>query len=194
MNQIRGIVFDLDGTLVTSSLDFTLICSEIDCPVDLDVLTYVKQLSPEDRAEAEAIIHRHEVEDAEQSEWLPGAKRFVDQCRDLEIPMAILTRNSDYSSRIKIAKNEIPIATLYTRENSLPKPNPSALNMIADNYALPNESIMMIGDYKYDLQAGKNANMKTCLVNCEGEPDYLHLADYRYSTFVHLHQDFFALR
>ena len=193
MNQIRGIVFDLDGTLVTSSLDFNLIRSELDCPPEVDLLTYVEGLTLEQKIKAEKIIQKHEQEDAEQSEWIPGAQQFVERCLDCEMPLAILTRNSEYSSNKKIEKNNIPISLLFTRENSLPKPNPSALHEIADLFALPNQSILMVGDYKYDLQAGRNANMPTCLVNYEGEPDYLHLADYRYSSFIQLHKDFFAL-
>lgn len=191
LNHIRGIVFDLDGTLVTSTLDFNQIRLDIGCPADVDVLSFVETLSLDERTDAEAIIHQHEVEDAEQSEWLPGAKEFVDQCLALGMPLAILTRNSEFSSNKKIAKNNIPISLLYTRENSLPKPDPSALNEIAEIFSLPNPSIMMVGDYKYDLEAGRNANMSTCLVNCEGEPDYLYLADHRFSSFIHLHSAFF---
>ncbi len=44
LKHIRGIVFDLDGTLVTSNLDFSLIRSELGCPDGLDVLAYVDQL------------------------------------------------------------------------------------------------------------------------------------------------------
>ena len=194
LKHIRGIVFDLDGTLVTSNLDFSLIRSELGCPDELDLLTYVDRLSVSERVEAEAIIHRHEVEDAEQSEWLPGAEVFVQHCIESHLPLAILTRNSDFSSRRKIAKNKIPISYLFTRENSEPKPDPSALNQIASAFALPNESVLMVGDYKYDLQAGRNANMPTCLVNCEGEPDYLHLADYRFQSFIDFHEAFFKER
>ncbi len=150
--------------------------------------------SASEKVEAEAIIHRHEVEDAEHSEWLPGAEVFVQRCIESQLPLAILTRNSDFSSRQKIAKNKIPISYLITRENSKPKPDPSALNQIASAYSLPNESVLMVGDYKYDLQAGRNANMATCLVNCEGEPDYLHLADYRFRNFIDFHDAFFEER
>lgn len=194
MNHIRGIVFDLDGTLVTSSLDFNQIRLELNCPPNVDVLNFVASLPSQDRSEAEAIIHRHEVDDAEQSEWLPGAKMFVDRCLDYEIPMAILTRNSQFSSQIKIAKNSIPISLLYTRENSKPKPDPTALHEISKAFELSSREMMMVGDYKYDLQAGRNANMSTCLVNYEGEPEYLNLADYSYSRISHLHREFFANR
>jgi len=192
LQNIRALVFDLDGTLVTSVLDFNVIRAEIGCPEDVDVLSYVDQLTPAQKAEAEAIIHRHEVNDAEQSEWLPGAKEFVEACRTEEIPLAILTRNSDFSSRIKISRNQIPIPYLLTRENSKPKPDPGALQDIARSFKLAPEQVLMVGDYKYDLQAGRNAQMPTCLIHYEGTPDYLHLADFKFRDFSQFHRAFFG--
>ena len=31
-NNIRGVIFDLDGTLVSSELDFSLIKAQVGCP------------------------------------------------------------------------------------------------------------------------------------------------------------------
>lgn len=194
MNHIRALVFDLDGTLVTSNLNFSAIRAEIGCAADEDVLEYLERLEPDARAEAESVIHRHEVEDALQSEWIAGAREFVNDLREANFPLAILTRNSDYSSRVKISRNQIPIPYLVTRENSKPKPDPQALNRIAASFSIAPEKVLMVGDYKYDLQAGRNAAMPTCLVNFEGTPDYLHLADFSFSTVAELHREFFAKR
>lgn len=194
LKQIRALVFDLDGTLVSSALDFAQIRAELGCPADVDVLSFLDGLSRPERLHAEEIIHRHEVADAEQSDWLPGAQLFVETCRELALPLAILTRNSEQCSRIKIARNQIPIPYLLTRENAKPKPDPAALQQIAREFSLPCEQVLMVGDYKYDLQAGRNANMPTCLIHVEGAPDYLHLADYRFDNFDAFHRAFFAER
>jgi HAD superfamily hydrolase (TIGR01509 family) len=191
LKQIRAFVFDLDGTLVTSTLDFNQIRAELGCADTTDVLSFLEGLSHSERAKAEQIIHRHEVADAEQSEWLPGAREFVERCRKSEIPLAILTRNSEHSSRIKITRNQIPIPYLIARENSKPKPDPAALLQIARRFNLATDEILMVGDYKYDLQAGRNAQMPTCLVHVDGTPDYLHLADYRFRDFSEFYQAYF---
>lgn len=191
MKHIRALIFDLDGTLVTSTLDFAQIRAELGCSAQQDVLEFVEQLSGAERIEAQEIIHRHEVRDAESSEWLPGAKAFVHACRSAGMPLAIVTRNSDYSSRIKMSRNGIPIPYLVTRENSKPKPDPEALHQIAHAFSLDTASIMMVGDYRYDLEAGRNASMSTCLVNFDTMPEYAELADYRFSNFEQFHQAFF---
>ncbi|MBV0933130.1 HAD family hydrolase [Marinobacterium weihaiense] len=192
MKQLRGVIFDLDGTLVSSSLDFPAIKREIGCPVDADVLTFLETLSPQQRHAAQAVIHRHELQDAQGCDWIPGARAFVETCLQQRIPMAIVTRNSHQSSQLKIERNAIPIERVITRENSRPKPDPSALLEVARDFALPPHAVLMVGDYRYDLEAGRNANMKSCLVNYTTLPDYSHLADYAFPNFQSLHAAMFG--
>jgi HAD superfamily hydrolase (TIGR01509 family) len=191
MKHIRGVIFDLDGTLVTSSLDFMAIKQEIGCPTGEDVLSFLQSLPEKQQNAALEVIHRHELLDAQGSDWMPGARAFVDKCAADAIPMAIVTRNSLQSSRVKIERNAIPIDRLITRENSKPKPDPSALLHIASNFGLPTHAILMVGDYRYDLEAGRNANMPSCLIHYTTLPDYSHLADYHFQHFGLLYQAMF---
>ncbi|QEW06395.1 HAD family hydrolase [Nitrincola iocasae] len=191
MKHIRGVIFDLDGTLVTSSLDFMAIKQEICCPADEDVLSFLKSLPEKQQSAALDVIHRHELLDAQGSDWMPGARAFVDKCVENDIPMAIVTRNSFQSSRVKIERNAIPIDRLITRENSKPKPDPTALLQIAGDFGLPPHAILMVGDYRYDLEAGRNAKMPSCLIHYTTLPDYAHLADYSFQHFGLLHQAMF---
>ncbi|MBA4503061.1 HAD family hydrolase [Marinobacterium marinum] len=192
MKQLCGIIFDLDGTLVSSSLDFAAIKREIGCPPGVDVLTFLSSLPTEQQDEALAVIHHHEQQDALHSDWMPGARAFVDTCLERQIPMAIVTRNSCHTSRLKIERNAIPIDRVMTRENSAPKPDPAALLEIANDFALPTHKVLMVGDYRYDLEAGRNANMQSCLVNYTTLPDYSHLADYAFPDFQALHAAMFG--
>ena len=70
--SLRGVIFDLDGTLVSSSLDFARIRAEIDCPRGKDVLTHINEMQPEHRLIAERIVADHEARDAEQCARMPG--------------------------------------------------------------------------------------------------------------------------
>jgi HAD superfamily hydrolase (TIGR01549 family) len=192
LNNIKGFIFDLDGTLVTSSLDFLAIKAEIGCPADVDALMYIAQLPTEkERQETMDIIHFHEMRDAQSCDWIPGARAFVTECEARALPMAIVTRNSQRSSKVKLEKNNVPIQWLLTREDSIPKPDPTALLDIARGFELPVDQIMMVGDYRYDLEAGRNAGMPSCLVNFSVEPDYVHLADYCFKDFHQFHHAMF---
>lgn len=98
---------------------------------------------------------------------MPGAENFVQQARAKKLPLAIVTRNCKAATNTKINKNKIDIELVVTREDAPPKPNPSALLQIAEQWQLPCEELAYIGDYKYDIFAAHNANMQAWLyTNC----------------------------
>ena len=69
------IVFDLDGTLVDSSLDFAAMRAGTGCPDGVGLLEYVETLATAaEREAAHAVIHRYEMEGAERATWIPGAR------------------------------------------------------------------------------------------------------------------------
>lgn len=94
LTGIKGVIFDLDGTLVESSLNFTQMRADVGCPQNEDILTFVDALSC---AEAQASAHRailqHELDDAQNAKWLPIGKAMVEKVQAHMLPMAIVTRN-----------------------------------------------------------------------------------------------------
>ena len=60
MNNIRGLIFDLDGTLVDSRLDFDLMREEMELPPGR-ILESIAALPAERYSQCMAILHRHEV-------------------------------------------------------------------------------------------------------------------------------------
>ena len=195
MNHIAGIVFDLDDTLVTSKLNYLAIKKEIGCPAEADCLAFIDSLpSTAEKHAAMAIIHRHEMLDAQQSHWISGAKQFVEACSKDQIPMAIVTRNSRNALHLKVSNNHIPIEFLSSREDAPPKPSPIALLAIAKAFRLRPDQILMIGDYKYDLEAASRAGMLSCLINFQTLPEFADQADYVFPDFERLSEAFFGTR
>ena len=73
-SEIKGVIFDLDNTLVSSSLDFKTLKLSIGCRTDEDILEFVDKIeSTEHRQQADAKILAHEYNDAISSEILTGA-------------------------------------------------------------------------------------------------------------------------
>ncbi|RJG48158.1 HAD family hydrolase [Motilimonas pumila] len=184
--QIRGIIFDLDNTLVLSKLNFEQIRHDIRCPKGADILDFISTLPARERSVAEQKVREHELDDAQHATWLPGAKRYVDLLAKANIPMAIVTRNYSAAADVKMQRNRIPIPLLLTREDAPAKPNPTALLQIAKHWRIDHPEIMYIGDYKYDVDAANNAGMLSCLY-CPGAlPSYSGDADIVISHFDEL--------
>lgn len=162
---IRGVIFDLDGTLVESSLDFAKMRAEVGCPPTDDILTFIEALScSESQARARDVILQHELEDAHISRWLPNGKAMVEKAQQAGLPMAIVTRNSREATAVKMSNNSIPIHTVLTREDAPPKPDPTALLMVAEQWRLPPEKCLYVGDFIYDRHAAENAGMQWLMV------------------------------
>ena len=165
LTGIKGVIFDLDGTLVESSLNFTQMRADVGCPQNEDILTFVNALScAEAKANAHRAILQHELDDAQNAKWLPIGKAMVEKVQAHKLPMAIVTRNCRQATAIKVANNDIPIDYVLTREDAPAKPDPTALLMVANTWQLQPEDCLYVGDFIYDQQAAENAGMKWFLV------------------------------
>ncbi|MCJ8273181.1 MAG: HAD-IA family hydrolase [Psychrosphaera sp.] len=178
INHIDGIIFDMDGTLVDSSLDFVLMRQQVGCPQDVDMLKFIDAINdPVERQRCADLVIEHELQDARQSRWLPGAQQLMQQLHQHQIPQAIVTRNSAQACQIKISNNQIPVTLAITRENHRPKPAPDALLAVAQQWDIAPQRLMYVGDYLYDVQAGNNAGMMSCLITHERDLAYSSDAD-----------------
>ncbi|TMN84728.1 MULTISPECIES: HAD family hydrolase [unclassified Pseudoalteromonas] len=187
VEAIHGVIFDLDGTLVSSELDFSLIKAQIGCPDNEDLLDFIAELpSPYMREEAMNIVHQHELLDAQHATLLPGVSEAIALLHERNIPMAIVTRNFDKAAALKLKNNPLPISTVLTRSDAPAKPDPSALNAIATLWNISADNLLYVGDYLYDIQAAHNAKMRACLYAPDETPSYADQADYVLHDFYDL--------
>lgn len=176
---IKGVIFDLDGTLVDSILDFAAICAFLGVQHGTDLLEFIKKLPPQARDSALDYIHNQEMLDAHQSTWLPGAQKMMNKLNTASLPTAIVTRNSRAASNIKVQRNEITVDHLISREDAKPKPDPEALLDLCERWGLSPKHCLYVGDYHYDLDAAANAGMRSCLyTGAHTHPsNYQHFSD-----------------
>lgn len=176
--KISAVVFDLDNTLVSSSLDFGEIKSHIGCPDDEDILAFVDRLPPQEEKSATDTIHEFEMQDASTATKLAGTDKLLRLLNDLQIPTAIITRNNFEAASFKINNNHIDIGLVITREQFAVKPAPDALLYLAKHWQLSIDNILYVGDYLYDLQMANNANSQSCLIDYGKDLYYSELASF----------------
>lgn len=184
--KLSAIIFDLDGTLLTSNLDFIAMKSQLGCPQQQDLLCHIAELGERQQLRANHIVVQHEMLDAQQSNWIAGAQQCVSWLVEQQVPLAIVTRNCQQAVAVKLSKNAVPINLVLTREDCPPKPDPTGLLSIANAWGIEPKHIAYVGDYLYDLQAAKNAGMLACLYVEGEEPSYVKQADYVFSEYKQL--------
>lgn len=156
----RGVIFDLDGTLVDSQLDFAAIRAATGCPEGLGLLEYAEGLTDDAAAQVHRTIHQHEMAGAMAATWIPGADQWLAALRKQGLPTGILTRNSRAATTLTLSRLGIDVDIVLTREDCLPKPDPDGLLRIARQWALPCDALVYVGDFRYDIEAARGAGMQ----------------------------------
>lgn len=185
MAKPAGIIFDLDGTLADSKLNFSAMRAELNLPEGTGLLEYLAGLTcPDTRAQAQAIIERHEQEGAHAATWIDGAEAALDALKHAGIPMAILTRNMRSATELMVKRLQIPIELILTREDCTQvKPHPEGLLRIANHWQKSPKNLAYLGDFKFDLEAAKRANMQAWLWRNGTNQEFETMADAVFKRF-----------
>lgn len=185
---LRAIIFDLDGTLVDSRLDFAAMRRELGAPPDIGLLEYIEALASKGaQAEAMEVVHRHEIAGALAAEWMPTAEETLHGLHQQGTPIAIVTRNSRHAARLTMKRLGMPTIPLKAREDAAPKPDPEALLAVAAQWRIAPAHCAYIGDFRYDIQAAERAGMLPILYQPTGE------VPHEYDQGLRVLRDFRAL-
>jgi hydrogenase expression/formation protein HypE len=169
--MIRAVLFDFDGTLTSpEAIDFTALRGLLGCPAGTAILEYIDSLPTEEaRREAHRTLDEFERAAARASVPNNGAEDLIEQLRARGYKLGILTRNSTASvlEALKNFRTVTPghFGAILTRENSgRPKPHPDGVLAAAGILAVTPAEMLVVGDFVFDIAAGKAAGARTALL------------------------------
>ncbi|MBI1248928.1 HAD-IA family hydrolase [bacterium] len=189
LGQLQGVIFDMDGTLVDSGLDFTAMRSEMGLTAGLPILEQLSRLTDDDRRTKEEILHRHEFAGADRARLIEGAQPLLEAIRQQGRLMAILTRNSRPTTQHTLAKLGIEhfFDVVLCREDGPHKPDPWAIQEICRRWQLPVSQVVMVGDFYLDLLTAQNAGCASILYT--GGQDHQGMQGAELATHIARHLD-----
>jgi HAD superfamily hydrolase (TIGR01549 family) len=173
------VIFDMDGTLTEALLDFEALRLEIGLPKKAPILEHLAAMGAEERARAEAILHRHEMAAGEKCQMHEGAAELLEGLKLRGVATALLTRNSMACTARVLARHKLALDVVATREQVPHKPHGDSILNIVRRLRMSPEQTLMVGDYLHDVQAARNAGVDCALLCKPGPvPEYAGLATY----------------
>ncbi|MFP3516922.1 HAD family hydrolase [Pseudomonas sp. SIMBA_077] len=167
-------VFDMDGTLTLAVHDFAAIRVALDIAPEDDILTHLNGLPADEAAAKHAWLLEHERELALNSTAAPGAVELVRDLAARGYRLGVLTRNAQELAHITLKAIGLDECfapqDVLGRDNAAHKPDPDGLLKLAKAWQVQPSSMVMVGDYRFDLECGRAAGSQTVLVNVPENP------------------------
>jgi len=166
-------IFDMDGTLTIAQHDFDAIRRELGLSEGVSILEALAKLPTNISRKLYIRIDEIGLEIARQAKPAEGASEFLDTLKSRGVNMGIVTRNNLIN--VNVTLEAAGLSDYFLPENCVsrdcapPKPSPVGIMRLLEQWgAKPNEAVM-VGDYHYDLHAGKNAGTATIYIDPSGE-------------------------
>lgn len=171
-----AVAFDLDSTLTKPYLDFRKLRAELGL-AEGDILGWLAGLPAAEQQRAMQAIEAFEQDGVENVEWNDGAQQTLHAVQTLPLPVAIITRNSRTSLQVVCQRLNIDVDLLLAREDAPPKPDPASLQLVGQQFGVAPQTIVMVGDFRHDTEAGRAAGTRTVLLTNGREPYWTIQAD-----------------
>ncbi|MDY6790617.1 MAG: HAD-IA family hydrolase [Thermodesulfobacteriota bacterium] len=176
---VKAVLFDFDGTLTKpGSIDFNLIKRAIGCPPESFILEFIETIDdPVLKEKAVSVLESLENKAAKCSEPNHGAEELFLYLRSNGIKTGIISRNSLESIQKSFGNfktiNAADFNVIVTRDDPVkPKPDADGVILAAKKLEVDPKQLVVVGDFLFDIQAGKNAGSITVFLNNGRKHDF----------------------
>ncbi|MCM8777784.1 MAG: HAD-IA family hydrolase [Candidatus Omnitrophica bacterium] len=186
--NVKGVIFDFDGTIVKSTINFKKIKEEIlkeakknnlkipdkNLPI-LELLEGVKRQNRKFYFLGHRILKQLEIKASEKTEPQKGVVELLKRLKKEGIKVGIITRNCRDAVESVIRKFNIPYDVLLTRDDvKKVKPDSFHITECLKLMGLSKKDVFLVGDHIFDVRAGK----KTGIVSIGLKNDYISENDF----------------
>src|SRR5512136_1514762 len=149
---LRGVLFDLDGTIVDVPYDWPRIKAAIGVERSVSILSYLENRPELERARKRAILERFEEEATRRARLRQGVRPLLAHLARRRIRTALVTNNSRSNLEILIARFRLSFDYTSSRESGLWKPSGAPLRAAMAALGLTAEECCAVGDSHFDVQ------------------------------------------
>lgn len=182
----------MDGTLTKAVHDFDEIRKTLGIVEGKPILEAIEEMPTTQASAMMQELFDIEMQIAAEATEQPGASSLLDHLLSRGCKLGILTRNG-----CEIAEKTLAAAGLshffnsgsvLGRESCAPKPHPAGVLQHLSVWQAEPENTVMVGDYKFDLDAGFDAGVHTVHLDVDNGEQWPEITTVRVSTLQELQQ------
>ena len=190
LSQRNHWIFDMDGTLTISAHDFEYIRDKLGLAEQVPILEALHAMPPHKSAPLWEILNEMEFYFAGKSSLMQGVIPLLEKLQGRGAKLAILTRNTmPVVEKTLLAcgiDHFFAAEHILDRDSCVPKPSPDGIHHLLEIWQAEPEDTVMVGDYLFDLQAGKQAGVTTIHIDPKGEFAWPEVSDICIREFAEL--------
>lgn len=156
--MIKLAVFDMDGTIFESYLDWLKIREELKIPQGDSILQEIYKTGKVDKVRLD-ILERYERENTLKTKPIDGFSQCLRYLETRQIKTALVTNNNKQNTDFLLTRFNLCFEVVITREMGLWKPEPDAFFYVMNLYGCTAEEVISIGDSHYDVRASRAARI-----------------------------------
>jgi len=160
---IKGIIFDMDGTVVEVPYDWNQIKKELKTE-GKPILHFLSGLEEPERTAKWKVLERYEKEATEKAVLKEGMQEFLDFLDRKGIRKALVTNNAGKNVTYLLNKFQLNFDVIISRESGLWKPSGAPFFDALKRLGIRREKTCVIGDSLFDIQAAREAGITKILI------------------------------
>ncbi len=161
--KLKGVIFDMDGTVVDVTYDWPKIRAELNTQ-GKPILMYLKSLEEPEKSEKWKVLEKYEKEATEKARLKPGIRGFLGLLNRKGIKKALVTNNSNRNISFLLEKFKLEFDCVISRESGLWKPSGAPFRAVLEKLGLKKEECCVVGDSHFDIKAAQEAGIPNVFI------------------------------
>jgi len=160
---IKGVIFDMDGTIVDAPYDWKKIKSDL-VNQDTPILSFLKSLKEPERSAKWKILEKYEDEATKKAVLKEGIPDLLDFLTEKGVRNVLVTNNSRRNVTFLLNKFKLRFDCVISRESGLWKPSGAPFIAVMERLKLRREECCVIGDSHFDIKAAVEAKISKIFI------------------------------
>jgi HAD superfamily hydrolase (TIGR01509 family) len=162
---IRGLIFDLDGTLFDGAYDWPAVRRVLGVGGDgRTILEHLDSLPPEERERKEGLLREIERRATREGRLKPGVTELLATLRERGLKLGLVTNNHLWCAEEILSRYRLRFDLVQTRESGRYKPSGEALLRAAQGLGLDPAQIVAVGDNELDNRSAHEAGVAVGII------------------------------